>query len=742
MKTLLTSLVLAFIAPLFILAQTKPPEQHIDSLIASMTLEEKAGQLSQFSGGWTNMSTNSTVTAEQRAMVKEGKVGSFLNVFGSEITRELQRIAVEDSRMRIPLLYGFDVIHGFRTTFPIPLAEASSWDPEAVEKAERTAAVEAAAAGIHWTFAPMLDIARDPRWGRIAESSGEDPYLGSAMARARVKGFQGENGLADNAVLACAKHFAAYGAAEGGREYNTVDISERSLRETYLPPFKAALDAGAVTFMSSFNEIAGVPSTGNRALLTGILRDEWGFKGFVVSDWTSIPEMRAHGIVATDEEAGALAVTAGTDMDMVGGVYLQYLPALVREGRIPVQTVDEAARRVLRVKFRLGLFENPYRYCDAEKERSLIYTDATRAAARAMARRSIVLLKNGKNVLPLNKDIRTIALIGPLADDRDNPLGPWAQAGRPSDVVTVLEGIKAAAAHSCKVIYARGCGITDSLPAKDFYESVRAAKQADVVIMVLGESLNMSGEAGSRSNLDLPGNQENLLEAVCAVGKPVVLVLMNGRPLTLPWAADHCDAIVESWFLGVQSGNAIADVLFGEYNPSGKLPVSFPRTVGQVPVYYNHKNTGRPTNDSNRFTSKYIDVPNTPLYPFGYGLSYTTFSYKDLALSSKKITADGSVSVTVNVTNSGHRDGEEVVQLYIRDVAGSVTRPVKELRGFKKISLKAGETKRVEFALEPDDLAIWNREMKWAVEPGSFRVFVGTNSADNLEDGFEVVQRH
>jgi beta-glucosidase len=741
MKTLFTSLVLVFIAPLFLFAQKVSSEQQIDSLIVRMTLEEKAGQLSQFSGGWNNGSTNSTVTAEQRTMVKEGKVGSFLNVFGSEITRELQCIAVEESRMKIPLLYGFDVIHGFRTTFPIPLAEASSWDPSAVEKADRIAATEAAAAGIHWTFAPMVDIARDPRWGRIAEGSGEDPYLGSVMARAHVKGFQGENGSGGDAILACVKHYAAYGGAEGGRDYNTVDISERSLRETYLPPFKAALDAGVATFMSSFNEIAGVPSTGNRMLLTDILRREWGFKGFVVSDWTSIPEMRAHGIAATDEEAGMLAVTAGTDMDMVGGVYLRYLPALVREGKVSEQTVNEAVRRVLRVKFQLGLFDDPYRYCNAEKERTLIYNDANRAAARAMARRSIVLLKNGRNVLPLKKDIRSIALIGPLADDHENPLGPWAQVGRPSDVVTVLEGLKTVAAPSCKITYVRGCEVVDSLPKRDFTKVLTAANGADVVIMVLGESSDMTGEAASRSNLDLPGEQEGLLRAVCAIGKPVVLVLMNGRPLTLPWAADHCDAIVESWFLGVQTGNAIADVVFGDYNPSGKLPVSFPRAVGEVPVYYNYKNTGRPTNSYNRFTSKYIDAPSTPLYPFGFGLSYTTFSYKDLALSSKKIGTDGIVRVTVNVTNSGNRYGEETVQMYIRDVAGSVTRPVKELRGFKKIALKPGETKSVEFALEPNDLAMYNREMKWVVEPGSFKVFVGTNSAENLEDEFEVVQK-
>ena len=741
MKTLFTSLTLAFIVPIVLLAQKVSTEQQIDSLIVRMTLEEKAGQLSQFSGGWNIGSTNSTVTEEQRTMVKEGKVGSLLNVFGSEITRELQRIAVEESRMKIPLLYGFDVVHGFRTTFPIPLAEASSWDPDAVEKAERVAAIEAAAAGIHWTFAPMVDIARDPRWGRIAEGSGEDPYLGSVMARARVKGFQGEHGLADNALLACVKHYAAYGAAEGGRDYNTVDISERSLRETYLPPFKAALDAGAATFMSSFNEIAGVPSTGNRMLLTDILRGEWGFKGFVVSDWTSIPEMRAHGIVATDEEAGALAVTAGTDMDMVGGVYLRFLPLLVREGKVSEQTVNEAVRRVLRVKFQLGLFDNPYRYCSAEKERTLIYNDANRAVAREMARRSIVLLKNGANVLPLRKDVGSIALIGPLADNHESPLGPWAQVGRPSDVVTVLEGMKAVAAPSCKTTYVRGCEFVDSLPTRNFSDAVKAAKGADVVVMVLGEPATMSGEAASRSNLDLPGCQEELLKAVCAVGKPVVLVLMNGRPLTIPWAAAHCDAIVESWFLGVQTGNAVADVLFGDYNPGGKLPVSFPRAVGQVPVYYNYKSTGRPTNSSNRFTSKYIDLSSTPLYPFGYGLSYTTFLYKDLVLSSKKIALDGNVTVSVNVTNSGKRDGEEVVQMYICDEAASVTRPVKELRGFKKIALKAGETKKVEFAVEPNDLAMWNREMKWVVEPGSFKVFVGTNSAENVEDEFEVVQK-
>ncbi len=709
-------------------AGQRSAEPKIDSLLARMTLEEKLGQLNQ-------LSVDGQPSAEQLAMVRKGLVGSLFNLTGAEATRAAQRIAVTDSRLHIPLIFGQDVIHGYRTIFPIPLGEAASWDPEAVQAAAHVAATEAAAAGLHWTFAPMVDIARDPRWGRIAEGSGEDPYLGSAMAAARVRGFQGTDPRAPDAVLATVKHFAAYGGAEGGRDYNTVDLSERTLREVYLPPYHAAIDAGAGSVMTSFNEIGGIPSTASPWLMTTLLRREWGFKGFVVSDWTAINELLNHGVAGTRADAGKLALEAGVDMDMVSRIYVDDLPALMRAGRIPVAVVNEAVRRVLRAKAALGLFDDPYHGATAERERAVLLAPEHRQMARRVAEESIVLLKNDASLLPIGQRVRTLAVIGPLADDKVSALGSWPGRGDPQDAVTPLAGIKARAG-SVNVVYAKGCGITDTTTA-GFAEAVAAAKQADVAVLVLGEAGDMSGEAASRADLDLPGVQQQLLEAIHATGTPVVLVLMNGRPLTIPWATEQVPAIVESWFLGVEDGPTLAAVLFGDVSPSGKLPVTFPRAVGQIPLYYNHKNTGRPTGPE-KYTSKYIDLPVTPLFPFGHGLSYTTFGYSDLRLSAPSIPPAGTLRVSVTVTNTGSRDGTEVAQLYVHDEVASVTRPVRALAGFRRVSLKPGEARTVEFQLTPKELGLYNKDMKFVVEPGKFRVFVGGSSVGGLEGEFEV----
>src|SRR5229473_1070626 len=658
----------------------------LDSLLARMSLEEKLGQLNL-------QSFDDRSIPAQLDLVRRGLLGGFFNLTGATATREAQRVAVMESRLRIPLLLGYDVIHGYRTTFPIPLAEASTWDPAAVEATAHVAAVEAAAAGVNWTFAPMVDIARDPRWGRIAEGSGEDPYLGSVMAAARVHGFQGSDLRAPDAVLATAKHFAAYGGAEGGRDYNTVDVSERTLRETYLPPFRAAVDAGAGSIMTSFNEIAGLPSTANRWLVTTLLKGEWKFRGLVVSDWTSIDELRAHGVAGSRAEAGRLALRAGVDMDMVSRIYVDDLPALVRAGRIPMAVVNEAVRRVLRAKAALGLFDDPYHGATPERERAVLLAPEHRQLARRVAEESIVLLKNDASLLPIGARVRTVAVIGPLADDKVSALGSWPGRGDPRDAVTSLEGIKARAG-SVSVLYAKGCGITDTVTA-GFADAVAAAKQADVALLVLGEAGDMSGEAASRADIDLPGVQPRLLEAITATGTPVVLVIMNGRPLTIPWAAEHVPAIVESWFLGVETGPALAAVLFGDVSPSGKLPATFPRTVGQIPLYYNHKNTGRPTGPD-KYTSKYIDLAVTPLFPFGHGLSYTTFGYSDLRLGAPRITPTGTQRVSVTLTNTGMREGAEVVQLYLHDEVASVTRPVRQLAGFRRVSLKPGEARTLD----------------------------------------------
>ncbi|HEX9006147.1 MAG TPA: glycoside hydrolase family 3 N-terminal domain-containing protein [Bacteroidota bacterium] len=725
---------------------SRPPsdqriEKSVDSILARLSLDEKVGQLVQATGDFRTGPAERRINDDQRAMIRQGKLGSLFNVFGADQIRELQRIAVEESHARIPLVFGLDVIHGFRTTFPIPLAEAASWDPEAVERSARIAAAEAASSGIQWTFAPMVDIARDPRWGRIAEGSGEDPFLGSAMAAARVRGFQGRS-LADPAsIMACAKHYAAYGAAEGGRDYNTVEVSERTFRDVYLPPFAAAVEAGAGTVMASFNEIGGVPSSGNRHLLTGILREEWKFDGFVVSDWNSIGELIPHGFAADGAEAAERAVKAGLDMDMMSGCYRDHLAALVREGKVPQGTLDEAVRRVLRMKFRLGLFADPYRNISAEREKRTILSAANLDAARDIARKSIVLLRNEGNLLPLRKDLKTLAVIGPLAGSHRDPTGCWAGPTDTNNVVTVLEGVRAAVAPGTHILTAHGCTISGPDTA-GIAAAVAVARQADAVLLVVGESEDMSGEASCRSSLDLPGRQEELVRAVQAAGKPVVLVLMNGRPLSIAWEAGHVPAILESWFLGLRTGNAVADVVFGDYNPSGRLPVTFPRTVGQVPIYYNHKNTGRPPSDSNHYTSKYLDLPSSPLYPFGFGLSYTTFAYAGLTLRAAELGLTDSIRAAVTVTNTGSRPGDETVQLYVCDEFGSVTRPVKELKAFRKVHLAPGQQTMVDFVVPVSHLAFTTLEMKHAVEPGTFRLYIGPDSAHGLETSFTIVDHN
>lgn len=719
-------------------SQQKTVEQRVDSVLSTMTLEEKIGQLNQYSGGFYTGVNKNRPNGSYEQLIREGKLGSLLNVFGAEQTRKLQDIAVEQSRTKIPLIFGLDVIHGFKTTFPVPLAEASTWDTAAVALSARWQAIEASSAGIHWTFGPMVDIARDPRWGRIVEGSGEDPYLGSLMAAARVRGYQGSDLAANNTIVACVKHFAGYGGAEGGRDYNTVDMSERTFREVYLKPFKSAVDAGAGTLMASFNEIGGVPSSANHQLLTRILRDEWKFGGFVVSDWNSVGELIPHGVAKDLAQAAELGINAGVDMDMESDAYISSLKNLVSAGKVSLSTVDESVRRILRIKFRLGLFDDPYKYCDAAREKAQTRSKEIVTAARTMAAKSIVLLKNENEILPLKKNIGTVAVIGPLAGSKRDPLGAWAAQGDTVDVITVVEGItqKLSATH---VLYAQGCGITDS-SKNGFASAVAAAKKADVTILVLGEAVTMSGEAYSRSRIDLPGVQQELAEAVCAAGKPVIVVLMNGRPLAVPWIVEHANALVEAWFLGVQSGNAIADVLFGEVNPSGKLPVTFPRAVGQIPIYYNHKNTGRPGDPRNHYTSGYFDLNNTPLFPFGFGLSYSKFEYSHLTLSTPSMKMDGSVMASVEVKNSGTRTGEEVVQFYSRDLVGSVTRPVKELKGFSRVVLQPGETKKIEFTITPEHLKFYTLDMKFTLEPGDFVLYAGGNSRDVLEIPFTVIQ--
>lgn len=717
---------------------TSRVDQQVDSVLQLMTLEEKIGQLTLYTSDYDV--TGPHIRSSYMQDLKAGKVGAIFNALGAGYTRKLQEIAVKETRLGIPLLFGYDVIHGYKTIFPIPLGETASWDLNAMETAARIAAEEAASEGVHWTFAPMVDIARDPRWGRISEGAGEDTYLGMQAAQARVRGFQGDLNSIKN-VLACVKHYAAYGAPQAGRDYHTVDMSERTLREVYLPPYKAAIDAGAATVMTSFNEVDGVPASGSSFLLTDILRNEWGFDGFVVTDYTSIMEMMYHGVAGDTASAAALALNAGVDMDMQAGFFQDALPELVKKGAVKEESINVAVRRILKKKFELGLFKDPYRYCDPEREKQTIMKPEFLEAAHDVAKRSIVLLKNKNNTLPLSKEIKKLAVIGPLADNKKELIGSWSGQGDGNKCVSLLEGIRTKVLPSTKIIYAKGSEINDNSTA-GFAEAVNAAKQADAVILAVGEAAWMSGEASSRSEIGLPGVQQQLADEILKTGKPVIVVLMNGRPLAIPELDEKANAILETWFLGTQAGHAIADVLFGDYNPSGKLPVTFPRSIGQVPIFYSAKNTGRPmeADPNNKYTSKYLDVSNYPLYPFGYGLSYTTFTYGDVTLSKNSFSASDSIVVSCTVTNSGSVAGEEVVQLYVHDLVGSVTRPVKELKGFQKIMLQPGESREVKFALRSSDLAFYRKDMTFGTEPGGFEIFVGGNSRDVKSVKFELVQ--
>lgn len=719
-------------------------DQKIYELISQMTLEEKAGQLNFLVGDlfYTGPTTRTAESDRFDEQIRKGQLTGLFNIHGAKYTGRLQKIAVEESRLGIPLLFGADIIHGFKTVFPIPLASAASWDLEAIEKAERIAAIESTAAGISYTFAPMVDISRDARWGRVAEGAGEDPYLGSLVARARIRGFQGANLAQPNTMAATAKHFAAYGAAEAGRDYNTVDMSERHLREIYLPPFEAAAEEGVASFMNAFNELDGVPASANEFLLKDILRGEWAWEGVVVSDWNSIGEMLTHGYSASREEAARQALLAGTDIDMMSYIYQEQLARLVQAGKLEEKVLDQAVRRVLELKWDLGLFEDPYRYSRPERENSEILTAAHRAAARDLARKSIVLLKNPNNLLPLPKAGKKLAVIGPLADKPAEMNGMWSFFGEPQHAVSILQGIKNAVADSSMVQYAEGVQLYND--SRDgIAKALAIAQNADLVLMVVGESAVMSGEGASRANIGLPGIQEELVKEVQKLGKPMVIVLQNGRPLAIEWIDKSGPAILETWALGSESGNAIADVLFGDYNPSGKLPMTFPRHVGQIPISYNHKNTGRPYSGdysepgSERvYSSRYRDIRNEPLYPFGYGLSYTTFEYGELVLSTQNMQEKDTLQISIQVKNTGARDGEEVVQLYLRDVAASVTRPVKELKGFKKINLEAGSAKEVTFELTVSDLAFYTKNREKKAEPGEFLLFVGPNSQEGKQSSF------
>ncbi|GGK22269.1 glycosyl hydrolase [Yeosuana aromativorans] len=718
-------------------------------LLKQMTIEEKVGQMNQYNGFWnvTGPAPEGGSAEKKYEHLRKGWVGSMLSVRGVKEVRAVQKIAVEETRLGIPLIIGFDVIHGYKTLSPIPLAEAASWDLEAIKKSAETAAAEASASGINWTFGPMVDISRDARWGRVMEGAGEDPFLGSKVAEARVKGFQGDDLSAVNTIAACAKHFAAYGFSESGKEYNTVDIGTSTLHNIVLPPFKAAVDAGVKTLMNSFNEINGIPSTGSSYLQRDILKDAWHFDGFVVSDWGSLNEMITWGYAKDTREAAKITVTAGSDMDMEGYVYIEELAQLVKDGVIKEYLLDDAVRRILRVKFELGLFDNPYKYCDEAREKETIGNPKNHEAVLDMAKKSIVLLKNKNHLLPLKKEGQKIALIGTLAADKNSPLGSWRIAADDNTAVSVLEGMQHYKGNI--LTYAKGADVTtekaefvhevkiNTTDKSGFAEALAVAKQSDVVVMVLGENGFQTGEARSRTNLLLPGVQQELLEEVYKVNPNIVLVLNNGRPLAINWADEHIPTIVEAWQLGTETGNAVAQVLYGDYNPSGKLPMTFPRNVGQVPIYYNYKNTGRPTNkDNNVFWSHYTDVEKTPLYPFGYGLSYTTFEYSNLKLEGNSFKIGDDINVSVTLKNTGKVTGKEVVQLYIRDLYASITRPVKELKGFELVELKAGETKTIHFTLNNKTLGFYDNDGKYIVEPGDFKVFVGGSSIASLEADF------
>lgn len=736
--------------------ETSSVDRKIDSLLNEMTLEEKLGQLNLPSAG--QFTTGQAQNSDIAKKIENGLVGGLFNIKSVKAIREMQQIAVEKSRLKIPLLFGMDVIHGYESVFPIPLGLSCSWDLELIEKTARVAAQEASADGINWTFSPMVDISRDARWGRISEGSGEDTYLGSEIAKAMVRGYQGDDLTANNTIMSCVKHYALYGAAEAGRDYNTTDMSKHRMYNEYFPPYKAAVDAGVGSVMASFNEIDGIPATANKWLLTDVLRKEWGFDGFLVSDYTGVSEMIDHGY-GDLQTVSAKALAAGLDMDMVSEGLVSTLAQSLKEGKVTEAQIDAACRRILKAKFQLGLFDDPYRYCDESRARTEIFTAENRAFARSVATQSFVLLKNDKNILPLQKK-GTIALVGPLADAATNMTGTWSVAARFTESITVLEGLKKAVGDQAKVVYAKGSNLHEDAAIEERAtmfgkslnrdlrsaqairdEAVRIAKSADVIVAAVGESAEMSGEASSRVNIDIPQTQRDLLKALLETGKPVVLVLFTGRPLTLTWENENIPAILNVWFGGSEAGDAIADVLFGDVNPSGKLTTTFPQHVGQLPMYYSHKNTGRPLAEGQwfqKFRSNYLDVSNDPVYPFGYGLSYTTFTYDKLSVDKKEISAGGSVTVTVNVTNTGSREGAEVVQLYVRDLVGSLTRPVKELKGFQKVMLKPGESKTITFTLTEKDLSFYRADLTFGAEPGKFQVFVGGNSRDVLQAQFEL----
>ncbi|UWX62082.1 beta-glucosidase BglX [Chryseobacterium oranimense] len=710
----------------------KTIDQKVAELLSKMTLEEKVGQMVQYSGfeyATGPQQSNSAAVLEE---IKKGKVGSMLNVAGAGETRAFQKLA-QQSRLKIPLLFGQDVIHGYRTTFPVNLGQAASWDLAMIEKSERIAATEASAYGIHWTFAPMVDIARDPRWGRVMEGSGEDTYLGTRIGLARIKGFQGKGLGSLDAVMACAKHFAAYGAAVGGRDYNSVDMSLRQLNETYLPPFKAAAEAGVATFMNSFNDINGIPATANQYIQRELLKGKWNYKGFVVSDWGSIGEMIPHGYAKDAGEAADKAILGGSDMDMESHVYMAELPKLVKEGKVDPKLVDEAAGRILTKKFEMGLFDDPYRFSNEKRQKEQTDNQENRKFGREFGSKSIVLLKNKGNILPLSKTVKTVALIGPFGKETVANHGFWSVAFKDDNqrIVSQFDGIKNQLEKNSTLLYAKGCNVDDQDKSM-FAEAIETAKKAEVVIMTLGEGHAMSGEAKSRSSIGFSGVQEELLKEIAKTGKPIVLMINAGRPLIFNWAADNIQAIAYTWWLGTEAGNSIADVLFGTVNPGGKLPMSFPRTEGQIPVYYNHYNTGRPAknNTDRNYVSAYIDLDNDPKFPFGYGLSYTDFKYSDMNLSSVDLKGNQTLNISVTVSNTGKFDGEEVVQLYIRDLFGKVVRPVKELKGFQKIFIKKGESKKVDFKLTPEDLKFFDNDLNYDWESGEFDIMVGTNSRD------------
>ena len=745
MKKLIYSLFVLFFITSCQNSNLTEKEKFIEDLISQMTLAEKAGQMNQYNGFWdaTGPMPEGDYQKKRYNELKNGQVGSMLNVIGVEEIRALQKIAVEETRLGIPLIFGHDVIHGYKTMFPIPLAESSSWDLELMEKSARIAATEASADGLHWTFAPMVDISRDARWGRVMEGAGEDPFLGSLIAKARVRGFQGDDLSEVNTIVACAKHFAGYGFSEAGRDYNTTDFNHYTLHNTIMPPFKAAVDAGVRTFMNSFNTLDEIPATGHKHIQRDILKGDWNFDGFIVSDWGSIDQMIPHGFARNGEHAAELAVIAGSDMDMESSLYVSKLVGLVESGKVKEELLDDAVRRILRVKYELGLFEDPYKYCDQNRSDSELGSEKNMAVALDAAKKSIVLLKNDNELLPLKKQNQKIAIIGQLANDKNSTLGNWRSQVEYNSAVSVVEGMKKYKGN--KTLYQKGVDLyygetnfhnrvkINFKDKSDFGKAKLAAATSDIVIMVLGEEGHQSGEGRSRTNIDLPGLQKELLKEIKKVNKNIVLVVMSGRPLDLTWEDENIPAIVQAWQLGSRSGDAIAQVLYGDYNPSGKLTMSFPRNVGQVPVYYNFKNTGRPSTSIEQVTnSGYADVENSPLYSFGYGLSYTNFSYSDLKISSDSMTKNSKINASVTVSNTGRFKGEEVVQLYLRDIVGSIARPMKELKGFEKIELEPGESKTVNFEIDNSLLEFYSYNNIWESEPGKFHLFIGTDS--NVSD--------